>query len=161
MAVVIRTRTFINYPAIAALNLPTGDIGRWADNLMDEARLASISVLEAKPPAAQGPWVRTGALAATIRGERTGSNQFGINLALEAGSSDVNYAGYVHEGTTGPITAGGKLMPVGVPGQSQGALHQNHEGGLARRVAGQTGYPFLTMGMNVILPRHELRPMTR
>ena len=142
----VRTRVFINKAAIRQLNTPTGMIGRWADQFMREANVAARAALLAKP---YRGWARSNNLAASIEPDRRGSNQRGINLALVA---DTGYAAYVHEGTTGPIYShSGGLMPVGNT-QAEIVAWKNP-------VAGQDAYPFLRMGMNVALVRHQLRPI--
>jgi hypothetical protein len=145
----VRTRVFVNKAKIAALNTRGGMIGRWADQFMREAVVASKIVMLNKPIPPKGPWARSNNLAASIRGDRQGSNQAGINMALEA---DTTYAAYVHEGTSTPIfSRSGNRMPVG-----------NTQGDIVawkNPVAGQDAYPFLRMGMNVVLVRHQLRPI--
>ncbi|MGH3589062.1 MAG: hypothetical protein ACRDQ0_22365, partial [Pseudonocardia sp.] len=80
------------------------------------------------------------------------SNQRGVNLALSAGGPGAEYAGFVHEGTHGPIFShSGNRMPVG---NTQGEIVA-----WSNPVAGQEAYPFLRMGMNVTLVRHQLRPI--
>lgn len=145
----MRTFVRINRAGIRELNTPAGIIGRWSDELIHEASAAAKVVMAAKPY--QG-WRRSGRLEASIKGDRVGSNQRGVNLALSAGDASVDYAGFVHEGTTGPIYShSGNLMPVG---NTQGEIVA-----WSNPVAGQEAYPFLRMGMNVVLVRHQLRPI--
>lgn len=142
----VRSRVFINKAKIAALNAPGGMIDRWSEGFMLDAKIASLSALFAKP---YRGWARSNNLAASIDVDRRGSNQRGINFALTA---EAGYAAYVHEGTTGPIFShSGGLMPVG-----------NTQGDIVawkNPVRGQDAYPFLRMGMNVALVRHQLRPI--
>lgn len=145
-AVRVRTRVHISKAKIAGLNTRTGLIGRWSDQFMREAVVAAKIVMLNKP---YRGWARSNNLAASIEGDRLGSNQHGVNMALTA---DTGYALYVHEGTTTPIFSdSGNRMPVG---NTQGEIVA-----WKNPVAGQEGYPFLRMGMNVVLVRHQLRPI--
>lgn len=149
---VVRRRTFINKAKVASLNMPGGDIYRWAERQITLAEWGARQALFAKPPTS-GAWnhIRTGNLARSVRGTTVGSNQRGVNLRLEA---TADYARYVHEGTYGPITAGGRPMPVG---QSQ--LGYPAFDYLSRKVGGQQGYPFLIIGLDGMLVRNALRPI--
>lgn len=130
---------------IAQMFFPTGEIGQFSKALSESIQAESRRLVHK----------RSGALRGSIFTDRIGSNQYHSKHSVY---TNVPYAPFVHDGTTGPIRSRvpGKAMvlyqgPRLVPGR-----WAHTHGWLVLQVKGQKGQKFLERGMRSGMRKHGL-----
>lgn len=130
---------------IAQMFFPTGEIGRYGERLNETVAAESRRLVHR----------RSGALRSSIHADRVGSNQYHAKFSVY---TNVPYAPFVHDGTTGPIRSRvpGKAMvlyqgPRLVPGR-----WAHTQGWFVLTVKGQKGQKFLERGMRSALRKNGL-----
>lgn len=115
-------RVSIYEPQILRLFADEGELGRFMGNF---GRYANATAKRLAP-------ARSGELRAKqfVQKQRTGPMRIGVRLYNNA-----EHAKYVHEGTTGPITANGKFMSLPAGGGWRARR--------AKSVRGQRSQPFI------------------
>jgi len=122
----------------------TGEVGRWSKAVAGELQAALL---------VEAPY-RTGRLSRSIRTRESRSGPTQRTTAVRIG---VQYAQYVIEGTATPITAGGRLMPVGRSqgvGGLRGAVRGRPKYTYRREVRGQAPNDFVSRAVGVVGLRH-------
>lgn len=119
----------VDEAAISGLFDNHGPVGRFAGRVANEARVQA-GFFAPK---------RTGRLAASLRGDQVKHYTFGQRVSVR---SDVPYAAFVEDGTTGPIVSdkGGKLWVPMIP-------HTNHPRHWRVSVRGQPAQHFIARGI--------------
>lgn len=129
------------YPTAAqAMFLPSGEIGQERDRL----RYWSQSYARKFAPS------RTGALRASIWGDRQGSNGLRARFTLVTYSP---YGLYVDQGTTGPIVGRGSAMVLYQGPRLVPARYAHTAGWLVPDVRGQRAKKFLERGLQAAMVR--------
>lgn len=112
---------------------PTGMVNRWMESKMEQAeRFAAFYAPK-----------RTGRLAASMASALIQPSATRTRWGL---GSNLNYSVFVAGGTTGPITAGGKWMPVG---KSQGRQRWTFK----KSVKGQAANDFMWDALRTVFRR--------
>lgn len=129
------------YPTAAqAMFLPSGEIGQEADRLRYWAQAFARKFAPA----------RTGALRASIWGDRKGSNQFQSRFTVVTYSP---YGLYVDQGTPTPIVGHGRAMVLYQGPRAVPARYAATAGWLVTRVQGQRAKRFLERGLQAAFVR--------